>query len=88
MCANCAYRSNSTAAWAILNDKLFTGGPPLLFLGTHFKAGDNAESAEIRSQQANSLSKVINELKGWDKFFDSAVCVQKNGTPQDDLDLG
>ena len=46
----------------------------MLFLATHFKAGDNTESAEIRRQQANSLSKVIDDLKGLkNKFFDSAV---------------
>ena len=60
----------------MLRDKLSTGGPLLLFLATHFKAGDNAESAEIRRQQAKSLSKVIDDLKGWDKFFESALCVQ------------
>ena len=56
-------RTNSTAAWALLRDKVVAGRPPLLFVATHFKAGDNAESAEMRRQQANSLAKVIADLK-------------------------
>ena len=57
-----ACRTNSTAAWALLRDKVVAGRPTLLFVATHFKAGDNEEAAEIRRQQANSLSKVIADI--------------------------
>ena len=56
-------RTNSTAAWALLRDKVVAGRAPLLFVVTHFKAGDNEEAAETRRQQADSLSKVIADIK-------------------------
>ena len=79
-----AYRTNSTAAWALLSDKVVAGRPTLLFVATHFKAGDNEEAAETRRQQANSLSKVIADIKTANPECGPIIlCGDFNGEPNE-----